>query len=202
MPSPSRKLLGPALALSLLFLSASHASAHSDLRLGPFGAGILHPFETLPHLLILIGLGLLLGRRPPFRLRPLLTIFAPIAAAAMLLTLADHAPPMPALLTIGLALALGAVLASGRATSAPLDLALLAISALILGLDSGFANPSALVVAKVLLGNWVCLLVVIGYVAFYTSLLPPRPWARSAFRIAGSWIIAIGVLLIVLSRSY
>jgi hydrogenase/urease accessory protein HupE len=188
-----------ALALALLLLTPATASAHSDLRLGPFAGGILHPFETLPHLLILAGLGLLLGRRPPFRLGPLLGLFAPVAAAAMLLTLADHAAPIPALLTTGLALALGALLASGRATPLPLDLALLAFAALLLGLDSGFANPSALVVAKVLFGNWVCLLVVIGYLAFYTALLPPRPWVRTAFRVAGSWIVLVGVLLLALS---
>jgi hydrogenase/urease accessory protein HupE len=197
MLSPPRKLIG--FALALLLLCPTTASAHSDLRLGPFGAGILHPFETLPHLLVLIGLGLMLGRRPAFQLWPLLGIFAPVAAIAMLLTLADHAAPVPALLTIALALALGAVLAAAWATTLPVDLALLVIAALLLGLDSGFANPSAFLVAKVLFGNWVCLLVVIGYLAFYTSLLPPRPWVRSAFRIAGSWIVAIGVLVMVLN---
>jgi len=191
----SRKFTG----IALLFLAPATAEAHSDLRLGPFGAGILHPIETLPHLLVLIAVGLLLGRRPPFRLRPLLGIFAPVSALALLITLADHATPVPALFTTGLAVALGALLASGRTTSQRVDFALLAIAALILGLDSGFTNPSALMVAKVLFGNWVCLLVIIGYVAFYTSLLPPRPWTQRAFRVAGSWIVAIGLFALILS---
>jgi len=193
----TRKLIGA--APLLLFLAPATAEAHSDLRLGPFGAGILHPIETLPHLLVLIALGLLLGRRPLFRRGPLLGIFAPVAALAMLLTLADHAAPVPTLLTSGLAVTLGALLASGRIFAPTVDLALLAISALLLGLDSGFTNPSALMVAKVLFGNWVCLLVIIGYVAFYTSLLPPRPWTQRAFRVAGSWIAAIGLLALILS---
>jgi hydrogenase/urease accessory protein HupE len=197
MPPTPRRLL--AFALALLLLCPATASAHSDLRLGPFAGGILHPIETLPHLLVLIGLGLMLGRRPPFRLWPLLCLFAPVSAAAMLLTLADHAVPMPALLTVGLALGLGALLASGWISPRGLDLALLAFAAIILGLDSGFANPSALVVAKVLFGNWVCLLVVIGYLAFYTALLPSRPWVRTAYRVAGSWIVAISVLLLALA---
>ena len=193
----SRKFISA--VLLLLFLAPATAEAHSDLRLGPFGAGILHPVETLPHLLALLALGLLLGRRPPFRLAPLLGIFAPVAAVAMLLTLADHAAPVPALLTSGLAVVLGAVLASGRIFAPRVDLALLATAALLLGLDSGFTNPSALMVAKVLFGNWVCLLVIVGYVAFYTSLLPPRPWTQRAFRVAGSWVVAIGLLALVLS---
>ena len=193
------KFVGPAMAILLLLLAPTRAEAHSDLRLGPFGAGILHPIETLPHLLVLIALGLLLGRRPPFRLGPLLGIFAPVSALALLITLADHAAPVPALLTTGLAVALGTLLASGKITARAVDLALLAMAALILGLDSGFTNPSALMVAKVLFGNWVCLLVIIGYVAFYTSLLPPRPWTQRAFRVAGSWIVAIGLLALVLS---
>jgi hydrogenase/urease accessory protein HupE len=191
-----RRSTGPALALLFLALGSTSAEAHSDLRMGPFAGGILHPFETLPHLLILVSLGLLLGRNPPFRLRPLLVFFAPVAAAALLLTLADHAAPVPAPITIGLAFCLGLLLASGRPTPIWADRVLLAISALVIGLDSGFANPSALVVGKVLFANGVCLLVVIGYVAFYTSILPPRPWVRTAFRIVGSWIIAISLLLL------
>jgi hydrogenase/urease accessory protein HupE len=199
MHFPSRRLIGPASAFLFLILAPATAEAHSDLRLGPFGAGILHPIETLSHLLTLIALGLLLGRRPPFRFAPLLGIFAPVAALAMLLTLADHAAPVPALLTSGLAVALGALLASGRIFAPRVDFALLALAALLLGLDSGYTNPSALMVAKVLFGNWVCLLVLVGYVAFYTSLLPPRPWTPRAFRVAGSWIVAIGLLELVLS---
>lgn len=185
--------------IAFLFLAPATAEAHSDLRLGPFGAGILHPIETLPHLLVLIALGLLLGRRPPFRLAPLLGIFAPVAAAAMLLTLADHAAPVPAWHTPAFAVVLGVALASRRMTAPREDAFLLAMAAVFLGLDSGFTNPSALLVAKVLFGNWVCLLVIIGYVAFYTSLLPPRPWTPRAFRVAGSWIVAIGLLALILS---
>jgi len=188
-----------AVALLLLLLCPTTASAHSDLRLGPFGAGILHPIETLPHLLTLIALGLLLGRRPPFRLWPLLGIFAPAAALGLLLTLADHAAPVPSLLTAALALGLGLLLASGWSGPPRLDLALLAISALVLGLDSGFASPSAMVVAKVLFGNWVCLLVIAGYVGFYSALLPPGAWTSRAFRIAGSWVVAVAVLVLILS---
>lgn len=194
LSSPSRRWSAFALAGMLFLLGSGMAEAHSNLRLGPFAGGILHPVETLPHLLTLLALGLLLGRRPPFRLGPLLGIFAPVAAIALLLTLADHAAPAPALVTAGLALGLGALLASGWDSPRGLDLALLALSALLLGLDSGFANPSALVTGKVLFGNWVCLLVITGYVAFYSSLLAPRPWARRAFRIAGSWIVAIALL--------
>ena len=193
-----RKL--PAFALLLFLLGSTTAEAHSDLRLGPFAGGILHPFETPAHLLILIALGLLLGRRAPFRLWPLLGLFAPVAAAAMLVTLADHAAPVPAWITTALALALGVVLAAGWSTSRALDYALLAFSALVIGLDSGFASTSALLVAKVLFGNWVCFLVLIGYLAFYTALLPPRPWIRTAFRIAGSWIVAISLLLLLTWR--
>jgi hypothetical protein len=36
-------------------------------------------------------------------------------------------------------------------------------------------------------------------VAFYTSLLPPRPWTHRAFRLAGSWLIAIAILVLILS---
>jgi hydrogenase/urease accessory protein HupE len=166
-----RKRVGPATAILLLFLAPATAEAHSDLRLGP----------------------------PPFRLGPLLGIFAPVSALALLISLTDHATPVPALLTTSLAVALGALLASGKITSRAVDLTLLAIAALLLGLDSGFTNPSALMVAKVLFGNWVCLLVIIGYVAFYTSLLPSRPWTQRAFRVAGSWIVAIGLLALILA---
>jgi hydrogenase/urease accessory protein HupE len=191
------------LAALLLWAGAGSAEAHDTLRLGPFAGGILHPLETPAQVLMLAGLGLLLGRAPPFRLGRLLGIFAPAAAIGMLLTLADHAVPMPVLLTAGLAAGVGVLLASGWQSPQLVDDGLLAIAGLALGLDSGFANPSALVVAKVLFGNWVSLLIVVGYVAFYVSLVPPVPWVRNGIRILGSWIVAISLLVLVaaLARS-
>jgi hydrogenase/urease accessory protein HupE len=191
-----RNAFSVALAALFLWSGAGAAEAHDTLRLGPFAGGILHPLETPAQVLILAGLGLLLGRAPPFRLGRVLGIFAPAAALGMLLTLADHAAPMPVLLMAGLATAVGALLASGWPTKRVLDDVLLAILGLVLGLDSGFINPSALVVAKVLFGNWVSLLVIVGYVAFYVSLIPPVPWVRNGIRVLGSWIVAISLLVL------
>jgi urease accessory protein len=183
------------LAAVLLWGASSVAEAHDTLRLGPFAGGILHPLETPAHLLLLTGLGLLLGRTPPFRLGRFLGFFAPLAAMGILLTLADHAAPVPVILTAALATGVGALLASGWSSPRVLDAALLAIGGFVIGLDSGFVNPSPLVVAKVLFGNWVSLLVITGYLAFYVSFLPPAPWVRIGIRVLGSWLVAISLLV-------
>ncbi len=179
-----------------LLLWPASAQAHSDLRMGAFAGGLLHPFETFSQLLLLVSLGLRLGQHPPFRLRWFLSIFAPATAIALLFTAADSAISVPQPVLISLAFAAGALISSGLRTSPWINGSLLVASALAIGLDSAVLNPSAMVVAKVLFANWVCLLVVVGYLAFYVSLLPGQKWAQIGVRILGSWVIAISVLIL------
>ena len=83
------------LAIFFFFLAAPlTVEAHTTLRgMGEFGGGFIHPLLTLPHILILLGLGLWVGQHPPLRLKLPLLFFLPFSAAGLLLTTKF---PMPA----------------------------------------------------------------------------------------------------------
>ena len=184
------------LVFLLLLLFPASAQAHSDLRMGAFAGGLLHPVEVPSHLLILLGTGLRLGQHPPFRLWIFLAIFAPAAAAALLTTVMEKSISIPQPFLMCIALCVGALISSGITTPAWFNHSLLVVAAIAIGLDSGISGVPAMVVAKVLFATWVCLLVIIGYIAFYVSLLPPYKWLQIGVRILGSWIVAISFLVL------
>lgn len=192
----SLKLRGTWLVLLLLMLFPASAQAHSDLRMGAFAGGILHPLEVSAHLLILLSLGLRLGQYPPFERQMFLAIFAPVAAVALLASAMDRALSVPQPLLLGIALGTAALVSSGISTPPWVNRTLLILAALGIGLDSSPGGTPAMITAKVLFATWVCLLVVIGYIAFYVSLLPSRKWLQIGVRILGSWIVAISLLML------
>jgi hydrogenase/urease accessory protein HupE len=166
-----------------------------------FYAGLLHPLLTLPHMLVLLGLGIWLGQRPPLRLKIPIWVFATGCAAALLLPTRVAMPPEVAnAATLGvLAVALGCgilVAASARLACVP-GWAVAAVAAIAVALDSGLdAAPSARDTALTLLGTWTSTTVLVANVAFYTSLCPPRPWVHTGLRIAGSWMAAVSLLVL------
>lgn len=188
------KLNSACLGILFLLLCPASAQAHSDLRMGAFAGGLLHPLETPSHLLILLGLGFRLGQHPPFHLRKFLSIFAPVAAVALLTTVIENSISVPQPLLMCIALCVGTLISSGIATPAWVNHSLLVIGALAIGLDSGVNGAPVIIVAKALFATWICLLVIVGYIAFYVSLLPPRKWLQIGVRILGSWIVAISFL--------
>ncbi len=71
----------------IFLLLPTQAQAHTPIKgLGGFASGFLHPFFTPPHLLVLLALGVLLGQRPPLRLRRPVMIFAALAAVGLTVT--------------------------------------------------------------------------------------------------------------------
>lgn len=180
----------------LFLLFPTSAQAHSDLRLGPFAGGILHPLETPAHLLLLISLGLFLGQHPLLSLKSPLVIFGFTTAVALLLAAVINLSGIPQVPLFCLSLGLGALISSGFKPPGWIYLLLLVLPAVGIGLDSGFGSLPMIVACEVLFATWVCLLVMVGYIAFYVSLLPARQWSRIGVRILGSWIVAISVLIL------
>jgi len=74
----------------------------------------------------------------------------------------------------------------------------LASGALAIGLDSTAEPGPALTIASTLLGTWFALLLVLVNVVHYSSLAAEKnkQWLHIALRVAGSWIIAISVLVL------
>lgn len=165
--------------------------------MGEFANGFAHPLATPPHLLVLIGLGLLLGQRRPLRFKVPLSVFVPVSAAALVATTAGFMKVEPPALLAGVSLLLGMAVAADLPLPNWVLGTLCAAAAVALGLDSvADAAVTPWAVAKTLFGTWISFMVWIVDLAYYISLLPARQWLQIGVRVAGSWIVAISFLVL------
>lgn len=178
------------------------STAHAHLTVegaGEVGSGALHPLMTPAHALILLGLALLLSQRVPLDLKAPLRVLAPVSALALLLTLTEWAPQIYPPILIGIALCI-AVLVALEAKPPPLIYQVIcAVAAIGVGLDSAVGKGSPLVLAKTLTGTWISVNIAVAYLAICASHGANKPWARTAIRVIGSWIIAISLLVLAFS---
>lgn len=173
-----------------------NASAHLAIKgAGDFGNGALHPLVTPQHLMIVLGLALLLGMRVPLRLKlPTAALAISAAVALGLMAFVSFSPP-ELLLTL-LAMSLGLLVAIGPTLPPAVLAGICAICAAAVGLDSGVDPESGMVAWKTLLGTWLGLTGVTGYLALAISNGAEKNWARTGMRILGSWIFAIAILML------
>jgi hydrogenase/urease accessory protein HupE len=174
----------------------TQASAHLvNSGFGPFYDGIAHLFATPEDLLAVVALALLAGLGGKRYGRAVLFVLPMAwlagALAGRMTTLSAGVPAASALLLI----ALGALVAADRR----LPLALVTGAAMMCGLLCGYFNGAALAgvgssgLAVVGIGcaAFVILALVTGQVAALE-----KPWARIVVRVAGSWVGAIGLLML------
>jgi urease accessory protein len=185
--------------LTLAVTLTATPSAHAHLMntgFGPFYDGLTHLFLTPEDLLPVIALALLAGLRGPRFGRAVL--FALPAAwlvgslAGLLLAPQVTQPVGETIFTI----ALGAFLAA----DCPLPLAVVGGLAILLGLLHGGLNGAELPKANAsgqisAAGVAAALVVVVSLLAGQAASLRV-PWTRVAVRVAGSWIVAIGLLML------
>jgi urease accessory protein len=202
-----RKLSAGGGLLGFLALIAwpATAQAHTQVEGVPdILNGLLHPLGTPPHLLILVGLGLLAGQRQPPNLKKPLLVFVPLSAVALLLTITGATtssidPKVLACLTSCVALCAGTLVAL-EAPPPPLGyMALFAAAALILGFDSGVETGSIATKLQRLLGTWLSLSLVTFNLAYYVSHWTKQKWQKIGIRVGGSWLIAISFLVLAFS---
>ncbi|WP_367849375.1 HupE/UreJ family protein [Rhodoferax sp. WC2427] len=174
------------------------AHAHSAVAgMNSFYAGLLHPLLTLPHMLVLLGLGIWLGQHPPLRLKAPMLAFATGCAAALLLTTRIAMPPSSQTVVVAVALGCGMLVAASARLPTGLRAAVAAVAAIAVALDSGVdAGPSALAAPLTLLGTWISTTALVANIAYYTALCPKRQWLQIALRIAGSWMAAASLLVL------
>jgi hydrogenase/urease accessory protein HupE len=182
----------------LLAWAACPGQAHAHLvnsGLGPFYDGIAHLFMTPEDVLAVVALALLagLGSKPCGRavLFVLPAAWLAGALAGRMTTLQAGVPAVSAALLI----ALGALVAADRR----LPLALVAGAALACGLLKGCFNGAALAGAGsgglAAAGIGCAAFVIVALVAGQVAALK-QEWARIVVRVAGSWIGAIGLLML------
>lgn len=192
--------LGASRLTPILFLTAllvpGRAEAHLvNTGFGPFYDGISHLFVTAPDLLAVIALALLAGLRGAETVRS--TLLAVIIAWTLggLVGLLIAPTAIWTAVTTGSFLLLGALLAADR------ELPTTAIAGLggLVGLIHGFLNGAESEASGIGLIGFAGSLAALAVVATLTSAASvslAQGWTRIAMRVAGSWIAAIGILML------
>jgi len=191
-----RRVVVPAGFAGTLLLLATPADAHLvTTGLGPVYDGISHLFMSFEDLLPVLAIALLAGLNGPRAGRTALFV---VPAAWLLGGLGGFAagrPLVPGAVTAVSFLLLGGLTAADRR----LPTSAMAALASALGLLHGWLNGAGIArtgrEALGLAGIASAIFVVVALVAALVIGLRP-PWARIAVRVAGSWITAIGLLLL------
>ncbi len=184
------------LSIGALLLAASPAQAHlMNSGFGPFYDGLAHPFLVPDDLLPVIALTLLAGLRGARCGRWVVFALPSAWLAGMAAAAVIHLPSGPVWMTCALTIVLGALAAADR----PWPVALVVGLAAVAGATHGFGNGRELAAIKggglAMAGIASALFVVSALTAGQLATLRAH-WARVAVRVAGSWIAAIGLLML------
>ena len=184
------------LLVPALLAVGTPAQAHlMNTGFGPFYDGLTHPFVTPEDLLPVVALTLLAGLRGAQCGRWVLFTLPAAWLAGMTAGLVLVPPVSATWLTCGLTIALGALVAADWQVPLPLVVG----GAVLLGLTHGCLNGAGLVQAQSgalgMVGIASALFVVVALLAGPVVVLRAA-WARVVVRVTGSWIAAIGLLML------
>ncbi|MDF1747602.1 MAG: HupE/UreJ family protein [Alphaproteobacteria bacterium] len=171
------------------------AEAHTSIAgVGLFPNGLLHPVAVPQHLLLLIGLGLWMGRQIDQRVPACLAALNIGLVIGYIATVWLDLSSVSGIALAFLTLVFGSLLAVGRSIPIPIGLILMALAGLALGLDS---KPEALTANETMLlgfGIWIGVNIIAVNVMALSAKLQ-HPIAVIGIRVVGSWLIAISLIL-------
>ncbi len=188
----------PLLCLALLLAGPATAEAHLvSARFGDFYGGALHPLTAFEHTLPWVALGILAGMQDPRWARWMLLAFPVGLGVGTSLALIIHQEPLVSTLNIGSFVLVGTLIAAAWSLPAPLLFGLGALLGLTHGYENGVAmtndtNVLLFVTGVATIGYIVVTLVTALTVTFLRS---HASWRRIGLRAFGSWIAAIGIML-------
>ena len=181
---------------AMLLLLPAPAHAHLvTTGLGPLYDGISHVLLSPDDLLPVLAMALLAGLNGPAAGRGALFLLPLAWALGGLAGFEARSALLPAAVTSASFLALGLLTAADRRLSP----ALVASLAVAFGLLHGWLNGAGIATAGrealALAGIVAAVFVLVALVAAFVVSLR-APWARIVVRVAGSWIAAIGLLML------
>lgn len=185
-----------AMAGAWLLLAPVAARAHlAETGLGPFVDGASHLLLSFDDLLPVIAMALLAGLNGKSAAKGALVALPSAWMAGGVAGFVTGTAFLPAGITSVSLLALGILVAADRRL-APAAVAAIAVAA---GLLHGWLNGAGIAAAGrgafALAGIVAAVLALLALVSAAASRIG-APWARIAVRVAGSWIAAIGLLLL------
>lgn len=187
---------GAVVALALLFVPAV-ANAHIVKGVGDFYAGMLHPLTTIEHLIPLFVMGLLAGQSERKSAVGVLATFPLLLFIGAFLGVSKGSSPLVDQINLASMVILGALVALDRR----IPLALLLLIAGGLGLSHGIANGAELTgnmrAHRFIPGVTLIGILVVAYGIGIVRKLK-APWTLIGVRVVGSWIAAIGLMVLAL----
>ena len=184
------------LAVLATVLLPGRADAHLvNTGFGPFYDGISHLFVTAPDILVVVALALLAGLRGKATSRRTLLAVTVAWAAGGLAGLVVAPYVLWTGVTTASFLLLGALLALDRDLPPAAVVALGALVGLVHGFLNG-AESAASNIGLVGLAGSVSALAVMATLITALAVSFAHGWTRIALRVAGSWIAAVGILML------
>lgn len=179
----------------VLMTCPSPALAHAvDQRFGDFYGGMLHPLSSLGAVLPLIGLSLLAGQQGAERARWILLAIPAGLLLGAIAGISESPHTWIEWTNRGSLLVVGLAVAAGVRPPQPMLISV----AIVLGMSHGFENVADITSSVSLqrfLPGLVCTGVCLAAIAAAVSVSARQPWQKIAVRVAGSWIAAIGLLI-------
>ncbi len=190
----------PLLAVTLAM--ATPAQAHlMNSGFGPFYDGLAHPLLSPEDLLPAVAMTLLAGLggartgRFVLAILPAAWLAGMAAGAGIAAGWAIGLPGAPAWLTAVVTAALGALVASDLRLPLAVVAALAAALGALHGYDNGHDLAATTGALVAIVGIACTLFAIVSLLAGQVAVLRAQ-WARLAVRISGSWIAAIGLLML------
>jgi urease accessory protein len=179
----------------LFLLWPARAFAHPMKGVGDFYAGMLHPMTAIECILPMVALSLLAGQQRRRTAIGILISFPLACVVGALLGLNISVPHSVAILNIAAMAVLGILVAINRTLPFHISIAVSSI----LGLTIGWANGGELTpetsAYRFIPGLALAGLLVVTYGIGIVRRLN-APWAQIGIRVAGSWIAAVGILVL------
>lgn len=186
-------------ATALALVAPTTAHAHLvDTRLGDFYGGMLHPLTDLRQILPWAALAALAAFQGTRRARWVVPAFPIALLAGGLLSQVVPALPGEAVLEVALVAVTGLALAAAASLPLPTLLALVAVMGLLHGYQNGAAMTASTDKLLFLSG-----LTAVGYAALTLGtgaaiafLRGVGGWRPIALRASGSWVAAVGLMVL------
>jgi urease accessory protein len=184
-------------SLLVIVLPLSAANAHLvNTGLGPFYDGISHVLLSPEDLIPVVGMAILAGLNGPIAGRHALFALAGAWLVAGFAGSLVANPLLPAAVTTGSFLLLGILIATDRRLSPAVVTALAAAIGVLHGWLNGAGTAGAKPATAVMLSGVISAIFVVVAIVAATPVATRPAWGRLGFRITGSWIAAIGLLLL------
>jgi urease accessory protein len=186
--------IGP---ISLIFPSS--ALAHPMKGVGDFYAGMLHPMTSVECVLPIIALSLLAGQQNRRTAIGILLSFPIASVLGAWLGIVLTVSPLVAVINTAAMAVLGILVALNRTLPLQISVILSAVLGVTVGLANGGELTSDTSAYRFIPGLAVVGLLLISYgIGLVRSL--NMPWAKIGVRVTGSWIAAVGILVLSLNK--